>query len=75
LGKPAIWIWLTSDPLPRSKDISFVSTIWAGLSSPRASKISDSSAANGPAAPLEDAGKSDLRSADWEREEISCDAV
>jgi hypothetical protein len=37
--------------------------------------MSDSSAANGPSAPLEDAGKSDSKSADWEREEISWDAV
>jgi hypothetical protein len=75
LSKPAIWIWLTSDPLARSKDTSFASTIWAGLSPPRESKMSDSSAADGPSAPLEDAGQSDLKSADWAREEISWDPV
>jgi hypothetical protein len=58
-----------------SKDISFVSTICAGLSSPRASKMRNSSAANGPSAPLEDPGKSDLKSVDWEREEIGWAAV
>src|SRR5262249_26341027 len=44
LRRPAIWIRLASKPFPRNNDISFISTIWAGVNSPRASKTSDSSA-------------------------------
>src|SRR6516165_9135812 len=52
-------MWLANDPRPRSKDMSFFSTIWAGLSSPRASRTSDSSAT------CLDPGRSDLNGAGW----------